>query len=330
MKSKLIKIYILGAILLVAIGFLLLPNKIEKNGHKVSLDKVFNFEIAEINKIQLSYLDQTKADGSSRTMADLAKVENQWLVASNHNYKALQPDVASLLEKAKEIALGEIVSENKERQAVLEIDEAKGTSVKLYKGENIVANFWLGKAGADGNSNYFRLDGTDKVYTTKSYIGFYFSRPEWIDKNILTLEKEKINKIEINNAGQKIVLEKAISTEAPKEGEAKPADLWNVILPWKFEANLEKVDGLLGSLVNFSATEVVFDKSQEETGLTKAKSSLTIYATDKDPITIMIGNKTAEASYLKLTSNEQIFTVNNYLIENILPKVADLKKTDIK
>jgi hypothetical protein len=326
MKSKLIKIYILGAILLVAIGFLLLPNKTEKNGHKVSLDKVFNFEIAEIDKIQLSYLDQTKADGSSRTMADLAKVENQWLVASNHNYKALQPDVASLLEKAKEIALGEIVSENRERQKVLEIDEEKGTSVKLYKGENIVANFWLGKAGADGNSNYFRLDGTDKVYTTKSYIGFYFNRPEWIDKNILTLEKEKINKIEINNAGQKIVLEKELAKEAPKEGEAKPANLWSVTLPWKFEASLEKIDSLIGSLVNLSATEIVFDKSKEDTGLEKTKSSITVYLVDKDPVVIMFGNKTAEASYVKLANNEQIFTVNAYLLETILLKVGDLKK----
>lgn len=346
MKPKFLKTYILAAILLIAIGFLVLPKYIKNDIGQTEPQQVFSFETADVNKIDLEYLDQLNRDSGERQVVQLQKVDGTWVVATNHNYQAREKDITSLLEKAGEIKQGELISSNPDRQDELEIGQNSGTHVKLWQDENLLADFWLGKSGAGGGSTYFRAEESDLIYSTKNNIRFYFTKPDWIDKMIWKLAQEEIEKVELDIKWPKVVLEK-LEVEGEESEEADDASTssvskWEATSPRKFEADESKINSLLSSLSNLNAQEVVFDETLEGVGLDDSKAKVTVYIKDgASPYELIIGDKieapeveeedelmmggAQEGYYVKKGDSDQIFVVSGYLIENSLsPKVDEL------
>lgn len=347
MQTKFIKTYILGAIFLIALGFLLFPKFTHKSITKEkAVQKLFTFKTADIDKIDLDYLAPLHINEANRKLVQLKKENSQWLETTNHNYQAVESSVKNLLEQASAINPTELVSQNPAKQESFEIDNKKGTHVKLWIKENKIADFWLGKNAVSGDATYFRLDGSDLVYTTANNIRFYFTQPDWIDRTIWKLAQDEISKISLNITKPYIVLEKQLIENKPADTTAKtdlPATKetkWQVIAPAKFETSSEKVASLLQSLTTLSATEVIFDKTIEEVGLQNSQSKVLVSLTgDNSTKELIIGKKFGSdlpanspeqvgvgGYYVKSSDNDQIFSLPIYLIENTLsPKVDDFK-----
>jgi hypothetical protein len=357
MNNKFTKTYILGAVLIIALGILIIPKFIKNGDETNEPKKMFNFVAADINEIQLEYPDQLNKGSGERQTVLLKKIDGEWIVISNNSYKARKNDINTLLEKAAEITQGELISSNPDRQEILEIGPQSGTHVRLQQDANAVADFWLGKNGAGGNATYVRLDGSDLVYASKGNIRFYFQKPDWIDRTILKLDKEQINKISLKIGWGNIVLEREVvpapeiveeeepiesvvdSPPSPKATTDKEETKWNVIKPWKFEADESKVNSLLNTVSNFSAQEVIFDKTIDEAGLAHPKSKVIIETADSEtPYEILIGNKIEtpqptgedeapggqqDSYYVKLADNDQIFTISSYVVEETFSQKVD-------
>jgi Domain of unknown function (DUF4340) len=137
----------------------------------------------------------TKIEITKDSLITLVKENDVWMV---DNYKANQELVSSALEHVKNIKLARKVSSNAEKHAKYEVD--KGTKIVL-SGDKDTA-FILGKTGASYQNVFIRRDGEDDVFTTVKNFKSNFEKSvtDWKDKSIISVSKDAIASIAINDA----------------------------------------------------------------------------------------------------------------------------------
>ncbi|KAA3610110.1 MAG: DUF4340 domain-containing protein [Calditrichaeota bacterium] len=147
-------------------------------------DKNFtNIDTENISKIEITK-DST---------ITLVKENNQWMV---DNYNANQDFVNSALDEAKNIKLARKVSSNPEKHSKYEVD--KGTKIVLHGDEE--TSFILGKTASSFQNVFIRKTDEDDVFTTAKNFKSKFEKSiaDWKDKSILSISKDAIASIVIN------------------------------------------------------------------------------------------------------------------------------------
>jgi len=121
-------------------------------------------------------------------------------VADRGNYPASLKDINDLIVKCLEIRLDEEVTASSDNYAELDVDPDTGdaVSVAFYddKGDTIIG-FVKGKYAESGGGVYLRLVGGGMVYRTESSI-YVDTRPvDYIDRNLVKVEKADVVRVEV-------------------------------------------------------------------------------------------------------------------------------------
>ncbi len=95
---------------------------------------------------------------------ELDKKDNSWFIKTEENEKADQTKVESLLNTLEKLEKDELVSQNPDNFSNFNLNEDKAIKVKLFEGENIAFEIWVGDPGPSFNKTYFRLPDENKVY----------------------------------------------------------------------------------------------------------------------------------------------------------------------
>ncbi len=106
----------------------------------------------------------TKVEIEDNEKTELIKKDGQWLIASEENKKADQDKVKSLLDTFQKLKKGELISQNPDNFSNFSLDEEKAIKVKLFEGDNLAFEIWVGGPGPAFNKTYFRLPDEEKVY----------------------------------------------------------------------------------------------------------------------------------------------------------------------
>jgi uncharacterized protein DUF4340 len=158
----------------------------------------------------------TKIEITKDSLITLVKENDVWMV---DNYKANQELVSSALEQVKNIKLARKVSSNPEKHTKYEVD--KGTEIVL-SGDNETA-FILGKTGASYQNVFIRRDGEDEVFTTVKNFKSNFEKSvtDWKDKSILSVSKDAIASIVINDNLFLTNLDSLVKVRGTKKNEGE-------------------------------------------------------------------------------------------------------------
>lgn len=302
-KTTILLASILGILIVATIGASIASNR--KNKKKSEGGLFVPVNIDEIGKIEVI------SEGKTH---EFVKMDGQWAVLSAGNAKADQKAVSDMLNCIKEMSKEEVVSENPDKKSSFEVDEASGIEIRLYKGDEKLADFFVGKAGADFDSTYVRAASEDNVYTTKKYIRIYFDKSDFRDLAIFNFDKEKAVEISIEQTGKDpVILQK-------KDGA------WKAEWYDKFEMDEDKVNNLLGSLAKLSAKDIIMDKNAAAAGIDNPKSKVIVKFEDGSSETLNIGSKDSDAYFVKRSAADTIFALSESKVKEILKEKDDFSK----
>jgi hypothetical protein len=204
----------------------------------------------------------------------------------------------------------ELVSSNKEKKSEFEADES-GTAVKIYEGDNLKADFIVGKFGSDFASSYISRPGADSTYRVKGGLSGAINQSEWRDTAIFSSDKEKINKIRFQYPARQFTVEK-------KDGE------WKGTIPYGFKVNKDKIDKILNIMSNLTTTEI---PEQNFAGTGLEKNNIIIQATGEGvDNTLMVGDVNGkDLYYAKNGLSDNIYLITRKQRDELNKRISDLR-----
>lgn len=265
----------------------------------------------------------------------IRKKGDVWVVSndksSSKEYPTDSASVAVALEKISGMKRSVLISENRDKQSLFEVDSSKGLFLEVFDlSAKSKGAMFIGKSGPDWNSNYVRLTSSDQVYTVEGGIrySFFTELNRWRDKVMMSFDKESAKTITmVTKNGSAINLTKADSGKG-----------WNLIAPVQSTAKADEVDGILSTLSRLNATDFQ-DSLISDTALGFTKPELTIsvgFANGSKKLSI--GAKRSDGNYYAMIEGkETVYIVGQYDFSNLNkdlntlkeepPKAADTKKS---
>jgi hypothetical protein len=339
---------------IVVYEFAIKPN-LEK---KSELATVFfpNLDPAKIDRIEI-------AQGESVT-ALVRSGDSVWSVETANNYPADTDAIERALTAFKDLKTGMPVSDNKENQARLGVDD-RGLRVKLIAGKTVAAELIVGEAGKNFGTTFARAAGAAQVYLVSEDLhGLLPSGSSaWRDRKVFDFEPEEVREI-------RLLTEPTVATAAgatpaaPAPGAATPAPAapipaapvtapaappppptitpetpgalvirrgaggdWVAVLPGNTVEKLDpaKADTLARTLTTLTAVEFADTVSPAAAGLDRPTRWAEFDTTDGKTYTLLVGKKGENDLYVQRSDRSVIFKVYPYNVDNIFKSKDELK-----
>lgn len=253
---------------------------------------------------------ESEAEGEGEAKKEPEKKEYEWVAASGGPGGPLkQPGLNSLLQKFTTLTANSIVDPAKKADWGLESPAFKA-AISLEGGSDTVIE--AGRPDPAG-SGYVRVasSGKDIVYELSKYTfeQLFPKGSDLFDLPKLTLNRDQISRIEINQPEGKVVVE--------KDG----AD-WKVAEP---VANLKVQKTALSTLASTVASLKASDYAAAATNTGEFNRSVVITMTDGPKKLLLAGNsKTIEGNYAKVEGQDLILTISGADVKKILLKPRDV------
>ena len=105
----------------------------------------------------------------------------------------------------------ELVAERPASHAGLGVDSAKGTRVRLLRGDSVIGDFIAGQRSADMDGGYIRLANRPEVYLVRGGLAGLLERgpDEWRDHRIASVPVDSVAAIEVRRGARSYTLAKA-------------------------------------------------------------------------------------------------------------------------
>ncbi|WP_372367108.1 DUF4340 domain-containing protein [Candidatus Uabimicrobium sp. HlEnr_7] len=303
MNKKLVILSAVAAVLAVGI---LIKNKmrtttsvIEQTDAKKVLGD--DFLIADIKQIAL--YDGSKAENK----VEISHRDSKWFVSSSYNAPANEKKIMEFLNEFKK-TFGELRSSNKDFHERYKVTDktAFHLIIECKEGKQ---HFLIGK-GLDQESCFLRNSENEKVYRVGGELRSKLDlaqdnndlrKDTWIEKVILQLKKDKINKLSLTYPDKKFVLSKVeVKQEEKKdeskdkEGKEKKAKPKKKTYVWKLTSGGfgrdfkdEYRTGLLDTLSECKISDSVDPSKKAEYGLDKPRFRLEVNLNDKSKYAIV-------------------------------------------
>jgi hypothetical protein len=181
----------------------------------------------------------------------------------------------------------------------------------------------LGQKTPTGGDMYARLPGAPRVFLVSSYLDATFNKSSFDlrDKTILKIDREKVDRVELDTPGRKITLAK------------KGAD-WRITAPADARADFGAVEGIVGRLntspmKSIAAPDVKDAKDLKEYGLDAPAATVRV-GSGSSEAGLAIGKSAGEGVvYAKDLSRPMIFTIEAALADELKKPAADFRVKDL-
>jgi len=245
-----------------------------------------------------------------------------------------------LFTKADDGVVKELVSDLSNLKALqsLEVDPSEwedfglkkpGCEVTVLVGTHKMASpsreekLSFGDKNPAGTSIYTRMRGKDKIFLASTYIADSFKKDifDLRDKIILSIDKDKVDKIELIYPEKHLVLEKEKVEEEEK---------WFFAGKERIELDNYEINDILWALADLKAKGIIVEelKDSSKYGLDKPDVKVIINAEGKENI-LLLGQKASEKKdtiYASLVGDPRLFLVSEDLSLRLKKDLSDLKK----
>ncbi len=188
-KNVYILIALLVVLLIAAYYVLKMPGESDSN--------------SEHSTIFLS-VDSAATDGieikSPSTDVKLERKGNTWYVTAPVHYRADQKSVEDAIHQCKILSVLNLVSDKPEKFSIFQVDST-GTRISLFQGGKATSAFIVGKTSPNFTDSYVRKAGANQVMLARGVLEYTFNRQlkEWRDRTIISVSREEIKSIAVQN-----------------------------------------------------------------------------------------------------------------------------------
>ncbi len=260
---------------------------------------VSNLDFSQVDKMEV------ERTGSSTT---LLKQEEGWKVENTKDFYVRESRARDIKKGLNDLAETdfELVSQNKDKKELYHTDLEHGSHIKLYQGEEKLADFVIGRLDSPTVTHTYisRPDSEETYLAQNVQLTAMFLEKDWRSKVIFNNPGEEVKKLRFQYPGEEFVAEKK------KTAEGK--DKWEITEPSFKETTSEKLSQIENLMTNLIATKIP-EQSFTGTGLGK---HLIIVEARGDGLqnTIMVGEseETEEGQplyYAKKASSDNIYLI---------------------
>jgi hypothetical protein len=304
-KKSLIRLSIILIICIVIFGLIKLVHILKKP----------KLESLQIDKTKITKVELIRPKEGNVTFV---KEFDKWkLVVSSadktYTYSGDTKLVGEVIDKISNIKLSDIISEDKNRFGEFYVDTSSGITIKVYleQQNKPSKSFIIGKPGYDYSHYYFRYLDRNEIWLSSGLERYVIEQniDFWRDKTILSVDRTKIEQINIVYANKKDnvnILSKGTT--------------WYLLTEDKKERIIEqnKIDGFLNTLCSLRA-----DGFANETEKFN-KPDFKIEIKTKDSFDeILISSVTDNKALVKKSQLETVFFLYQYTVNNLKKKKTD-------
>lgn len=130
---------------------------------------------------------------------ELIKTDGLWYIKDSIPRLAEQRAVTQILGRACTLSVGEVFSQNVDKQDEFNVTDDRGTTISFYDGDSLVSAIVVGKLNADMTRTYLRKKESNDVYIVPPVFNFAFNMTpgQWMDKNLIVCNQDSVSSVEI-------------------------------------------------------------------------------------------------------------------------------------
>ncbi len=261
-------------------------------------------DLAQVNKVVVTRIVASTT---------LEKSGDRWKVAGTKDFFVKNEVAEEMMTKIGDAQKAEfrLISSNPDKKKDFKTEDILGTKVDLYRGEERVAGFVIGKMGNDFKSTYISRSGDNNTYAVEVFLTSPFERTDWRDDTVFSSDKEKIAKLRFQYPNREFTVEK-------KDGK------WEGTMPFKFPVNAEKIGKVLEIMSGLTAVAI---PAQDFKG-TDLEKNLIIVEASGDGVNnlLMVGTKNDSGNYYaKRGDSDNIYLITKEQRDTLDQTIEKLK-----
>jgi hypothetical protein len=240
----------------------------------------------------------------------LARRDSSWTV---NGHTASRTAVAELFTALGDTASRpELVAERPPSHAGLGVDSAKGTRVRLVRGDSVIGDFIAGQRSADMDGGYLRLAGQSEVYLVRGALAGLLERgpEEWRDHRIAAVPVDSVAAIQVQRGtrGYKLAKDAKGWTLSP----GGPADT-------AAAAQLRQAFGEIdaaGFASPAQADSARFDRPDRR---------VTALRSDGTPLLRLVFDSTTNGFWVRAGSGGTVYRMDGWAVDRLAPADSTLR-----
>jgi hypothetical protein len=288
--------------------------------------------IAEIKASDVAKLELTNDKQEKTTLERVSATE--WRVKSPGDWKADQQGVKQVLDGLEKLTFNDTASENADKHAELGVADGKGARLVAHAGGGkLLADLHIGKGV--GGYTMVRVDGKNETWQAGGLYPYVVGRAPsgWRDHAVFELTTGDIDKLTVEGAGSKLVLQKEAGGDKTAEAKWKIVESTGTAPKKAEELDVTQVNATVQGLANLHAADFADDKKVDDV---KGKGVIvTVTAKDK-PHALYVGgpkggDDKGDEVYIATDAGPTVYTIKKYSLDHIARKPTDYRdKTIVK
>ncbi|MCK9478015.1 MAG: DUF4340 domain-containing protein [Firmicutes bacterium] len=236
--------------------------------------------------------------------------EDKWAIRGKEEIKLYNVKVDNLAYDFSSIN-AETIIDNVSDYSIFGFENPTGTPfVALSDGTE--KHFIIGSKTPTGSSYYFKTADDDTIYTVYSSKIESFIAPEdtYRERSLAKINPEELIKIQILRSDADIVLQ--LKTEQESQQGTASLNPWKMVSPFQRDVSSDYFSmNVMEKITDINIETFVDDNpaSYAKYGLDKPTYTISFTEQDKQPITLLLGEREDNGFYVKIKDEKAVYTV---------------------
>jgi hypothetical protein len=257
------------------------------------------------------------ADGQTTRVQ---KADGAWKIVEPEPIAADQGELTSIVGSLANLEIQRVVDEQASDLKQYGLEPARVEVEFRARGDKEPKRIALGEKTPTGGDLYARLPGQPRVFLVSSFLDSTFNKNTFAlrDKSVITIDREKVDRVEIVRDGK------------PAVTLAKTGTDWRIVAPVMARADFAAVEGALERLSSAQMQGIVpaEDGDLKKRRLDPPVAAITAGA-GSSRATLMFGETENALIYAKDASRPMVFTVAPTLYTDVIRDLGEFRRKDL-
>lgn len=261
--------------------------------------------IVAVKKEDINQLVVIKAGSEKK----IEKKDNHWQV---ENFATDEKVVTNCLDLLLGLKKETLISENEAKFSKYDIGD-QSPKIKLAASDKVLATVVIGKPGPTYGTNYFQIEGGDKIWLSGENLATACQPPEWREMTIFSFDAQKVKAYQLQESGSSYTLK-------------KNSDKWELDGQPDEKIKTDKINSTLSAIANLKAKDLLW--TDKETAKFSTATTVTVTLDDDKKYTLQISPPltTAKDSDFKARGEDDklLYLISSYTKGEIAPRLAEI------
>ena len=287
------------------------------NGRDTTSTDAKEKAFATVKEEEVEAIRIKSADGQTTR---LQKKDGAWTIVEPEAASADQGELSSITSSLAALEVQRVVEDKASDLKQYGLEPARIEIEFSVRGAKEPQRIELGEKTPTGGDLYARVPGQPRVFLVSSFLDATFNKNTFAlrDKSVIKIEREKVDRVEIQKEGK------------PAVTLAKTGMEWRIVAPMMARADLAAVEGALerlssGQMQGIAAADGADGKKRK---LDPPVASFTAVA-GSARATLLFGATENAVMYAKDASRPLIFTVAPTLYTDVIRDVGEFRRKDL-